>query len=117
MFQKTKDVVMTIGFSIIQKSKQLYNDFLTECRDTARKTTELIKRTAEKAIEGEYLGKGGVAVGTVAVATFSGSALAAVPVDVTTAITTAATDVAIVGAAVVVVMVGIKVFKWLIRAL
>lgn len=45
------------------------------------------------------------------------SASAAVPVDVTTAITTAATDVATVGAAVVVVMVGIKVFKWLIRAL
>jgi hypothetical protein len=45
------------------------------------------------------------------------SASAAVPTDVTTAITTAATDVATVGAAVVVVMVGIKVFKWLIRAL
>ncbi|MBL8501764.1 MAG: phage coat protein [Nitrosomonas sp.] len=42
---------------------------------------------------------------------------AAVPADVTTAITGAATDVATVGAAVIVVMVGIKVWKWIQRAL
>ncbi|MER0205029.1 MAG: methyltransferase [Nitrosomonas sp.] len=42
---------------------------------------------------------------------------AAVPADVTTAITTAATDVATVGAAVIIVMVGIKVWKWIQRAL
>jgi hypothetical protein len=88
MFQKTKDVVMTIGSSIIQKSK--------------------------KAIEGEYLGKGGLIVGGTALST---SVSAAVPTEVSTAITTAATDVATVGAAVIVVMVGIKVFKWLMRAL
>ena len=45
------------------------------------------------------------------------NAHAAVPADVTTAITTAVTDVATVGAAVIVVMVGIKVFKWLRGAL
>jgi len=42
---------------------------------------------------------------------------AAVPADVTTAITAAGTDVATLGAAVLVVFVGIKVFKWLRRAL
>lgn len=40
-----------------------------------------------------------------------------VPAAVTTAITTAAADVAIVGAAVIIVMVGIKVWKWIQRAL
>ena len=48
---------------------------------------------------------------------FGLNAHAAVPADVTTAITTAVTDVATVGAAVIVVMVGIKVFKWLRGAL
>jgi len=56
------------------------------------------------------------AVGTV-LTVVGGTAHAAVPADVTTAITTAATDVATVGAAVIVVMVGIKVWKWLKQAL
>lgn len=42
---------------------------------------------------------------------------AAVPADVTTAITGAGTDAAVVGAAVLVVLVGIAAFKWLRRAL
>lgn len=48
---------------------------------------------------------------------FIAPASAAVPADVTTAITTAVADVAVVGAAVIVVMVGIKVFKWMRAAL
>ena len=42
---------------------------------------------------------------------------AAVPAGVTTAITEAATDVATIGAAVILVFVGIKVFKWIRAAL
>lgn len=45
------------------------------------------------------------------------NAQAAVPAEVTTAITGAVTDVATVGAAVLVVIVGIKVFKWIRGAL
>lgn len=44
-------------------------------------------------------------------------AFAEVPAAVTTAITTAGTDAAVVGAAVLVVLVGIKAFKYLRRAL
>ena len=44
-------------------------------------------------------------------------ASAAIPADVTTAITGAGTDVATLGAAVIVVMVGIKVWKWIQRVL
>lgn len=45
------------------------------------------------------------------------SAFAAVPADVTSSITTAGTDAAVVGAAVLVVLVGIAAFKWLRKAL
>jgi len=88
-----------------------------------------IKSFFSPAIEGEYLGKGDVVRrsfnprGSLAYAlTFCFLVLpaisfAAVPADVTTAITTAATDVATVGAAVIIVMVGIKVWKWIQRAL
>ena len=88
-----------------------------------------IKSFFSPAIEGEYLGKGDIARrsfnprGSLAVAlTFCflmlpAISFAAVPADVTTAITGAATDVATVGAAVIVVMVGIKVWKWLKQAL
>lgn len=57
-----------------------------------------------------------MAVGTV-LTVVGGTAHAAVPEGVTTAITAAGTDVATVGAAVIVVMVGIKVWKWIQRAL
>lgn len=46
-----------------------------------------------------------------------GQAHAAVDEAVTAAITGAATDVATVGAAVILVFLGIKVVKWIIRAL
>lgn len=48
---------------------------------------------------------------------FGIAANAAVPADVTTAITGAGTDAATVGAAVLVVLVGIVAFKWLRKAL
>ncbi len=88
-----------------------------------------IKSFFSPAIEGEYLGKGDIVRrsfnprGSLAVALTFGFLMlptisfAAVPADVTTAITGAATDVATVGAAVIVVMVGIKVWKWIQRAL
>ena len=88
-----------------------------------------IKSFFSPAIEGEYIGKGDVVRrsfnprGSLAYAlTFCflmlpAISFAAVPADVTTAITTAATDVATVGAAVIMVMVGIKVWKWIQRAL
>ncbi|SDX03154.1 phage coat protein [Nitrosomonas oligotropha] len=88
-----------------------------------------IKSFFSPAIEGEYIGKGDIMRrsfnprGSLAYAlTFCflmlpAISFAAVPADVTTAITTAATDVATVGAAVIIVMVGIKVWKWIQRAL
>ncbi len=51
------------------------------------------------------------------VALFPSLAFAAVPADVSTAITGAGTDIATLGAAVIVVMVGIKVWKWIQRVL
>ena len=47
----------------------------------------------------------------------AGGAMAAVPADVTTALTTAGTDVGTVGAAVLVVIVAIVAFKLLRKAL
>ena len=47
----------------------------------------------------------------------AGMASAAVEAGVTTAISTAAADVAVIGGAVLIVMVGIKVFKWARSAL
>lgn len=46
-----------------------------------------------------------------------GSVFAAVPADVTTAIETAGTDAGTIGAAVLVVLVGIAAFKYMRRAL
>lgn len=66
--------------------------------------------------EQSYASHAAMAVGS-GLTLVGGTAFAAVPADVTTAITTAATDVATVGAAVIVVMVGIKVWKWIQRAL
>ena len=48
---------------------------------------------------------------------FAPAAFAEVPGDVTSAISTAGADVATLGGAVLVVIVGIAVFKWLRRAL
>ena len=48
---------------------------------------------------------------------FQSVANAAVPADVTTAITAAVTDVGTVGAAILGVIVAIMAFKWLRRAL
>ena len=56
------------------------------------------------------------AAGLVAAAA-TGAANAAIDTTVTSAITGAGTDVATLGAAVLVVMVGIKVFKWVRQAL
>ncbi|MER0169619.1 MAG: hypothetical protein DU489_03230 [Nitrosomonas sp.] len=66
--------------------------------------------------DGSYKVHAVTAVGTV-LTVVGGTAHAAVPEGVTTAITAAGTDVATVGAAVIVVMVGIKVWKWIQRAL
>jgi len=52
-----------------------------------------------------------------ALSSFAGVTLADVPAGVTTAITTAGTDAATVGAAVLVVIVGIHAFKWLRKTL
>lgn len=46
-----------------------------------------------------------------------GSANAALSADITTAITGAGTDAAALGVAVLVVLVGIRAFKWLRKAL
>ncbi len=47
----------------------------------------------------------------------AGSAFAAVPTEVTTAITEAGTDAAVIGGAVLVVIVGIVAFKYMRRAM
>lgn len=85
MFKKSMDVVTTIGNSI-----------------------------KEKAIEGEYLGKGGLVVaGTL----FSVPAFAAVDAAVTTALTTAVTDIGTVGSAVFIAIIAAYAFKLLRRVL
>lgn len=84
MFKKTLDVVKTIGNSI-----------------------------KEAAIEGEYLGKGGVVIGGTML---SLPAFAAVDAAVTTALSTALTDVGTVGSAVFVVIIAAAAFKLLRRA-
>lgn len=96
MFQKAKDVVMTIGSSMIQKSKALYDGFINKVRDTSNKVLRSV-------------GAGILGAGLV----LSSPASAAVPAGVTTAITEAAADVAVVGGAVILVFIGIKVWKWL----
>lgn len=113
MFQKVKDVVKTVGSSVAQKSKAAYHAFINKCRNLSQS----VKQTSQKAIEGEYLGKGGLVIAGSAAFTFAGNTFAAVPAGVTTAITDAATDVATIGAAVILVFVGIKVFKWIRAAL
>ena len=109
MFQKSKDVVMTIGSSLIQTSKALYHGFINKVRDTARKAKDSVRRALNKVSAFVAVGVLGLALST--------NASADVPAGVTTAITTAATDVATVGAAVILVFVGIKVWKWLKQAL
>ena len=99
LYRKSVDAVMAIGSNLIQKSKS----FAVSVK--------------ERAIEGEWLPKSMFASGTAVITFASTSSMAAVPADVTTAITTAVTDVATVGAAVIVVLVGIRVFKWMARAL
>lgn len=109
MFQKVKDVVMTVGSQAVQKIQAVSHALFNKCM----KLSNHLKAFSQKVIEGEYLGKGGlIAAGTGSFA-FAGNALAEVPAGVTTAITTAATDVATVGAAVILVIIGIKVWKWL----
>lgn len=46
---------------------------------------------------------------------FAASAQAALPEDVTTAITSAKADIAAAGALVITIVVGIKVWKWITR--
>jgi len=106
MFQKVKDVVMTIGNSIVQKSKALYEGFINKVRDTSRKVINKTMRIVASIVLSIALALG-----------ISTPVLADVPAGVTTAITTAATDVATVGAAVILVFVGIKVWKWIKAAL
>lgn len=57
-----------------------------------------------------------LAVGSAA-ALAAGAAMADVPAGVTTAISSAGTDAGVVGAAVLVVIVGIFAFKWIRKAL
>lgn len=52
-----------------------------------------------------------------AAAVVGGQAFAALPVGVTDAVTTAGTDAAVVGGAVLVVLVGIMAFKWIRKAM
>lgn len=81
-----------------------------------RKSNLALKQEQNEPISRTHLKVvGGTAVATVS--TMASNAMAAVPADVTTAITGAAADVATVGGAVIVVMVGIKVWKWIQRAL
>ncbi|MBA3754954.1 MAG: phage coat protein [Nitrosomonas sp.] len=112
MFQKAKDVVMTIGSSIAQKYKALYESFINKARDKTNETTTIIKRTAEKVIEGEYLGKGGLIIGGTALST---NVLAEVPASVTAGITGAVSDVGTIGAAIMGVVIAIVAFVWLKR--
>jgi hypothetical protein len=83
----------------------------------ARDTAKSVYRKSVDIIDNNT----GMVVGTVgtAVATTTGNAMAAAP-DVTAVVTEiggAATPIASIGAAVLLVIVGIKVFKWVRRAM
>lgn len=56
------------------------------------------------------------AVGATLATLAAGSAAAAVPAEVTTAISSAGADAAILGGLVLAVLIGIAAFKWLRRA-
>lgn len=60
--------------------------------------------------------KSKAAAAATALAGFAGSASAAVPTEVTTALTDAGTDTVTIGGAVLVIMIGISVFLWMRRA-
>ncbi len=106
MFQNAKDVVMTIGSNV----KKFFNKLVDHYSDSKQKQV-IVNQSVEKAIEGEYLGKGGlILAGTLA---FAGNALADVPAAVTTAITTAVTDVTTIGTAILGVVVVIAAFFWM----
>ncbi len=115
MLQKIIDAAMAIGNSI----KETFNSGVSYITGSS----------SQPAIEGEYLGKGGIdqsrrsffsrssmfVVFTACLVMLPSLAMAAVPAAVDTAITEAATDVATVGAAVLGVFILIKVFKWIGR--
>lgn len=117
MFQKVKDAVIALGSRVASKAKSLYREF--------------IQTFNPKVVTGEYIGKGELtnqsrraffgksALFTALVVCFvalPSVSFAAVPAEVTTAITGAVADVATVGAAVLGVIIGIYVFKWIRRA-
>ena len=104
MFQKAKDVVMTIGSGLIQKSKVLYDGFLNKVRAAALKVESTVSSAAvavkERAIEGEWLPKSMFASGTALMTIASTSSMAAI--DVSSALTTFGdvnTAIPIIGAA------------------
>lgn len=104
MFQKAKDVVMTIGSSVAKKSKELYDGFINKVRDTALKVESTVSSVAvavkERAIEGEWLPKSMFASGTAVITLASTSSMAAI--DVSSALTTFSdvnTAIPLVGAA------------------
>lgn len=104
MFQNVKDVVMTIGSSVLQKSKELYDGFLNKVRATALKVRSTVSSAAvavkERAIEGEWLPKSMFASGTALITVASTSSMAAI--DVSSALTTFGdvnTAIPIIGAA------------------
>ncbi len=117
MLQKIKDVAMTIGTNV----KQAVITGISTVKNWFSPT----------AIEGEYLGKGGVSLSrrsfftrgsmfvaaTACLVMLPSLAMAAVPADVTTAITTGATDVATLGSAILTVIVAIVGFNWLRRVI
>ncbi|SDX42182.1 major capsid protein [Nitrosomonas oligotropha] len=104
MFQKAKDVVMTIGSSVAKKSKELYDGFINKVRDTALKAESTVSSVAvavkERVIEGEWLPKSMFASGTAVITLASTSSMAAI--DVSSALTTFSdvnTAIPLVGAA------------------
>ncbi|MBX9915874.1 MAG: hypothetical protein E6Q59_02015 [Nitrosomonas sp.] len=104
MFQKAKDVMMTIGSSVAKKSKELYDGFINKVRDTAQKVESTVSSVAvavkERAIEGEWLPKSMFASGTAVITLASTSSMAAI--DVSSALTTFGdvnTAIPLVGAA------------------
>ena len=104
MFQKAKDVVMTIGSSVAKKSKELYDGFINKVRATALKAESTVSSFAvavkQRAIEGEWLPKSMFASGTAVITLASTSSMAAI--DVSSALTTFGdvnTAIPLVGAA------------------
>ena len=76
------------------------------------KNAVMVVGAEDKAIEGEYLGKGAIAAAGTSLFLFAGSVMAALPASVTTDLATAKSDIVDVGAIVIGLAVAVAAIFW-----